>query len=308
MSRTVPRSAIDATGPVTVNPERASVVKTTMVAMATTDGRLASGPGPMTNRTNRAVFLCYHSVHPDGPPYISVTPEALEEHLVALRRLGYRSGGEADLDAMREGREADALAFLTFDDGYLDNYERALPRLRDQDMKGIFFVLPDQIGRERLDWPEAREYAVDHPAVMRPMTWPMLEELVQDGHVIGSHTHGHQHLRELGDEELTQVLVDSRRVLVDRLGGCDLFAYPYGEWDLRVALAAAAAGYRYAFTLPPSSRHVTPMSIPRLSVDHRDTGMRFVVKLRPTVRALAFSRAAADLRRARIRLRELGSR
>jgi peptidoglycan/xylan/chitin deacetylase (PgdA/CDA1 family) len=272
------------------------------------DDRLAAGSGPMTNRTSRAVFLCYHSVYPDGPPYISVTPEAFEEHLGALRRLGFHAGVEADLDDLRDGGPSEALAFLTFDDGYLDNYELAFPRLQAYGLRGVFFVLPDQIGQEWLDWPEAREYAVDHPDAMRPMTWPMLEELVEAGHAVGSHTHRHAHLRELGDEELTEQLVDSRRVLSDRLGRCDLFAYPYGEWDLRVALAAAAAGYRYAFTLPPSTRHVTPMSIPRLSVDHRDTGARFVLKLRPAVRALAFSRAADHLRRTRIRLRELGSR
>jgi peptidoglycan/xylan/chitin deacetylase (PgdA/CDA1 family) len=277
-------------------------------AIAEHDDRLAAGSGPMTNRTRRAVFLCYHSVHADGPPYISVTPEAFEEHLGALRRLGFRGGAEGDLDGLRHGCAPEALAFLTFDDGYLDNHELAFPRLQAYGMRGIFFVLPDQVGREWLDWPEAREYAVDHPETMRPMTWPMLEELVEAGHAVGSHTHRHQHLRELGDEELTEQLVDSRRVLIDRLGGCDLFAYPYGEWDLRVALAAAAAGYRYAFTLPPSTRDVTPMSIPRLSVDHRDTGARFVLKLRPAVRALAFGRASAGLRRARIRLRERGSR
>jgi peptidoglycan/xylan/chitin deacetylase (PgdA/CDA1 family) len=278
------------------------------MAMRASDGRLAPSGGPISNRTGRAVFLCYHSVHPDGPPYISVTPEAFEEHLDALRRLGFKAGGEADLDGLRDGRASDALAFLTFDDGYVDNHELAFPRLRAHGMKGIFFVLPDQVGRAQLDWPEARRYAVDHPAAMRPMTWPMLEELVGAGHAVGSHTHRHQHLRRLGDEELAEQLLDSRRALIDRLGGCDLLAYPYGEWDLRVALAAAAAGYRYAFTLPPSTRDVTPMSIPRLSIDHRDTGSRFALKLRPAVRALAFSRAADHVRRTRIRLRELGSR
>lgn len=276
-------------------------------ASSGSDLRLAAVDGPLTNRTRDAVFLCYHSVHPDGPPYISVTPEAFEEHLWTLRRLGFRTGVRDDLARLGSETSAGRLAFLTFDDGYRDNHELAFPLLREQGMSAMFFVLPGQVGRAELDWPEAREYAVDHPAVMRPMTWPMLEELVEAGHAVGSHTHRHQHLRELGDEELAEQLLDSRRALIDRLGGCDLFAYPYGEWDLRVALAAAAAGYRYAFTLPPSTRDVTPMSIPRLSIDHRDTGSRFVVKLRPAVRALAFSRAVDDLRRTRIRLRELGS-
>jgi hypothetical protein len=55
----------------------------------------------------------------------------------------------------------------------------------------------------------------------------------------------------LTDDELAQELLESRRRLQAPLGRCDAVAYPFGDWDSRTA--AAAAGYRFAFALPPMS-------------------------------------------------------
>jgi peptidoglycan/xylan/chitin deacetylase (PgdA/CDA1 family) len=254
-------------------------------------------------------FLAYHSVHPDGPPFISVRPGAFETHLRVLRDRGYATGTTGDLEAMAAGRRPPGrLAFLSFDDGYRDNYEVAWPLLRAHGLRATIFVLPPLLDQPVLRWPEAEGYIAHHPDVMRPLTWTQVETMAADGMVIGSHTGSHPHLRGLGDEELRQELLDSRRAVQERIGVCDLLAYPFGEWDLRVALAAAAAGYRFAFSLPPAVRPLTtPMSIPRISVDQRDTAVSLALKLRPGVRALVMAPATGRLRQARIRRRERGA-
>ena len=61
-------------------------------------------------------------------------------------------------------------------------------------------------------------------------------------------------------------------MLERRLGSCDVLAYPFGDWDARVAHAAAAAGYAFAFALPPVRRGgVTAMTIPRCRSTTRTT-------------------------------------
>ena len=77
-------------------------------------------------------MLCYHSVAPDGPPFLSLTPAAFERQLETLKRFGYHGGGLKELSVLAEGgRPHRRLAFLTFDDGYVDNFTHALPLLRE---------------------------------------------------------------------------------------------------------------------------------------------------------------------------------
>jgi len=136
-------------------------------------------------------------------------------------------------------------------------------------------------------------------AFMRSLDWSMLEKLVAAGWEVGSHTMSHLRLPSLSDEALAQELLDSRRALEARFGGCDMLAYPFGDWDGRVAAAAAAAGYAFAFTLPFGSQAgATRLSIPRVTIDDRDNAWRFRMKLSRTGRMALFSPLRPAVRRA----------
>jgi peptidoglycan/xylan/chitin deacetylase (PgdA/CDA1 family) len=248
--------------------------------------------GPLCNRSRAAVFLCYHSVADRGPPFTSVGQEAFQQQLRTLSRLGFRSGRQDDLERIARGQRFDGrLVFLTFDDGYVDNYATARPLLEAHGFRGLIFLLPPRVdGGGVLDWPGVERRAAAHPEVMRSFTWPMVESMAEAGHEFGSHTLSHPVLTELGDEELRQELLDSRARIRERLGRCDSIAYPFGFWDRRVAEAAADAGYSYGFTLPDGSQmSADRLTIPRVSVDHRDDAPRFRRKLSAAYRALSLS-------------------
>lgn len=256
--------------------------------------------GPLCNRSRAAVFLCYHSVADDGPPFTSIGQGAFEQQLRTLTRLGFRSGGQADLERMVRGQRVDErLVFLTFDDGYVDNYATARPLLEAHGFRGLIFILPPRVDQGGvLDWPGVERRVGTHPEVMRSLTWPMVESMAEAGHEIGSHTLSHPMLTELGDEELRQELFDSRVRIKERLGRCDSIAYPFGLWAGRVADAAADAGYSYGFTLPDwSQMSADRLTIPRMMVDHRDDEQRFRRKLSAAYRGLYFSPCKTVARR-----------
>lgn len=264
---------------------------------------LTSPSRTLRNVGSDAAFLCYHSIAPDGPPFLSLTPERFREHLGVLRARRWTTGGETELAELAAGRRASRpTAFLTFDDGYLDTYEQAFPLLREFGMRAFVFILPQRVddGGE-LRWDGVEGDCDRYPQVMRSMTWPMAEEMAAHGVVIGSHTLSHPHLDRIGDEQLRDELVDSRRQIADRLGSCDSLAYPYGHWDARVHAAARAAGYSWAFTIPRAGQATADaLSIPRIPVDHRDDARRFGAKLHAPVRALLLSHTAGSAaRRAR---------
>lgn len=253
----------------------------------------------LRNRSADAVFLCYHSVAPEGPPYLALARDLFERQLDEIERRGFRCGDLATLADLAEGRPISRTAFLTFDDGFLDNHRTVMPILRERGHAAFVFVLPPLVDTAgALAWPEVAADARRHPATMRSVTWEMLAEMREAGFEIGSHGLSHAHLPRLDAEELRQELSDSRRRIAERLGSCDTVAYPFGEWSPRVAAAARDCGYRFAFTLPVKTgqRAATGFTIPRINVDYRDRGPRLAAKLSPLGRRVYLSTALGSLR------------
>lgn len=253
----------------------------------------------LRNRSRHATFLCYHSVAAQGPRYLTVTPELFEWQLAEIARRGLRTGGLEALDRLAAGELIEPTAFLTFDDGFRDNYETVVPLLRQCGGRAFVFVLPPLVDAgASLAWPEVAADAERYGSSMRSVTWPMLEEMKEAGFEVGSHTLGHPHLSGLSGERLREELGDSRARIAERLGSCDTLAYPFGDWSPVVAQAAAECGYRFAFTLPTKTgqRRATPLSIPRVNVDYRDRGARFAAKLSPSGRRVYLSTALGAAR------------
>jgi peptidoglycan/xylan/chitin deacetylase (PgdA/CDA1 family) len=256
----------------------------------------------LRNRSSGAVFLCYHSIAPTGPRYLTVSADLFERQLALLRRWGYRGGDLGALAELAEGRSPGRTAFLTFDDGFRDNFETALPLLREYGFPAFVFALPPLLDAGGpFEWPEMLADRERHAATMRSVNWAMLERMKEGGFEVGSHTLTHPHLPRLDAERLREELWQSRAAIRQRLGSCDTLAYPFGEWSPDVVAAAADCGYRFAFTLPTTSgqRRATPLSIPRVNVDYRDEERRFAAKLSPWGRRVLLSSAVGELRRRR---------
>jgi peptidoglycan/xylan/chitin deacetylase (PgdA/CDA1 family) len=83
---------------------------------------------------------------------------------------------------------------------------------------------------------------------LRPMSWPMVEELHAAGMTIGSHTRSHRVLPNETARTIAAELRGSKRELERRLGAEVIhLAYPDGQFCPLTVEAAAAAGYRYAY-------------------------------------------------------------
>lgn len=254
----------------------------------------------LRNRSRDAVVLCYHSIADGGPPFLSIAPDAFERQLATLRRLGFRSGSFEDLAGLAAGRGPEGrIVFLTFDDGFRDNYTTAGPLLEAYGFRALIFLVTPLVDQGApLGWPRVEGHLRAHPEIMRSMTWTMVEEMAAAGHRFGSHTLSHPRLPDLDDATLGAELSDSRAEVERRLGACDAVAYPFGVWDRRVAAAAAAADYSYGFTLPYGAQtQADSLTIPRISVDHRDDERRFRLKLTAPYRALLLSRVKPAVRR-----------
>jgi peptidoglycan/xylan/chitin deacetylase (PgdA/CDA1 family) len=256
------------------------------------------------------LVLCYHAIEDDWTARLSVTRSTLKQHVEFLLRRGYRLTTFSEAIAKPV---APRTAAITFDDGFRSVIECAFALLSDLGAVATVFVPTAFIDNGRppmwegglSDW-----IGTEHEAKLLPLSQPELVELADAGWEIGSHTCTHPHLRRLGSAELAWELAESRRRCSELVGRpCVSLAYPYGDVDERVRVAAGEAGYRYACTLPRRFHDATPLAWPRVGIWHGEDQRTFALKISPTFRRLRRSRVwelAADARLATRRLREEG--
>jgi peptidoglycan/xylan/chitin deacetylase (PgdA/CDA1 family) len=150
---------------------------------------------------------------------------------------------------------------LTFDDGYADLLEEALPIMTEQGFPATVFVTTGWLrGAER--------YATGTPPA-RMLCWGQLAELSSGGVEVGAHSHSHPQLDQIPEPKLRVELAASRRLLEDRLGHsvCS-FAYPFGYSTKRVRAVARETGYLQATVVANAVAGAAcdPFAVPRLTV------------------------------------------
>ncbi|MGC9668710.1 polysaccharide deacetylase family protein [Planosporangium sp. 12N6] len=208
--------------------------------------------------------LMYHSVSSVREPSLralAVPPERLREQLTALAVAGYRLTGLSEAVDLRATGSTEKVVALTFDDGYVDFLDAALPVLSDLSASATLYMSTGHAG-EPASWlgPHA-------PAFGPLLTWGQLREVAAAGVEIGSHSLLHHPLDVLPAAQLEREIRDSRDRLADQIQrSVRSFAYPHGYHGANVRAAVARAGHDNACEvgrrLYTSADH--PLAIPRL--------------------------------------------
>ena len=178
-------------------------------------------------KINPPIFV-YHRIF-EGSESI----QFFEKQMNYLFRKGFRTISLGDaVDNWRKQKPQPRDCFvLTFDDGYADIYKYALPVLEKLQFSATIFVIPQLVENGDLNY----------------LTWKQMRELVQSNFNIGSHTLTHPHLNHLEPKIITLELVESKKIIEDRLSlPVDLLAYPFGDSDQIVENIAKESCYRAA--------------------------------------------------------------
>jgi peptidoglycan/xylan/chitin deacetylase (PgdA/CDA1 family) len=216
-------------------------------------GEATSELGALDGEEERTLrVLMYHKVNDLSPNPATVPTAVFAEQMSLLSELGYVP---VSLDAARDhyvdGVPLPAGAVLiTFDDGYRDNLENAVPILRRHGYPAVVFV---PIGFLDDGRPLPHEELLVALGVRNAtLGWHELSELEEAGVRIGSHGIGHWPLAALEPAEATREIALSKLRLEERLGReVEAFAYVKGsQADYRPEHASLVqqAGYQLAFT------------------------------------------------------------
>lgn len=179
--------------------------------------------------------LNYHQINNEAHNALTLSSNEFDAQMEYLYNAGYTTISPNQLvDYLQDGTELPPNPVLiTFDDGYVDNYNVAYPILQKYNFAATIFLITDFVGNNG-----------------RYLSWKQVKEMHDHGFSFQSHTLNHIILADASDDEIRFQLTKSREGIEWRLKEkVEYLAYPGGAYDQRTIELAKQAGYRAAFTI-----------------------------------------------------------
>lgn len=188
---------------------------------------LASGALRLVSPNASAAVLMYHSVMPDPATYadslggIIHSESEFGAQMELLSRDYHPISLEQLVENLKRGRDLpNRSVVVTFDDGYTDNSEVAMPILNHLGISATFYVTVDCVEQRKLPWPSRLRYAfrkTTRPAWSDPrgQFWPLRDFDSRERAYLASCDHCCQLIGKMqedfvhGVEEQLQVAVPS---------------------------------------------------------------------------------------------------
>ncbi|WP_300016106.1 polysaccharide deacetylase family protein [Pseudonocardia sp.] len=223
-------------------------------------------------------ILCYHSVASGWDDPVSVEPADFERQCAVIRRRGGTVPLSSVVDRLAaRGATPRGSTVLTFDDGFADYAEHAVPIMERHGLTATMYIVAGSVTGSgvSVDWITGLDPA-DAPPLLTP---EQIRDLHARGWDIGSHSMAHRDLPTLSEAECLADLRDSRDLLSDLLGAAvSTLAYPFGHHAPHVRRAAERAGYTVALALPDGPEEAGAFAVPRIGVYRGNPEWKFRVK------------------------------
>jgi peptidoglycan/xylan/chitin deacetylase (PgdA/CDA1 family) len=166
---------------------------------------------------------------------------------------------------------------ITFDDGFQDAVENAVPELVSRGIHAMFFVTAGALGNTADWWPVAN---LEH--ARRIATAEHLRLMPSKLISVGAHTVTHPHLSTLDESHVKHEILESRRQLESLLGQkVRSLSFPFGDFDDKVVQWSREAGYERAFTTEHRKAFENPESflVGRVKAEPTDWPLEFRLKI-----------------------------
>lgn len=171
----------------------------------------------------------YHSIQLSGTNELMLNPDTFRSHLKWLKYNNYVS---LTMDELYNHLKFNTPVpknsiVLTFDDGYIDNFNNALPILKEYGYDGTVFMISDYLGNENF------------------LTNDLLTQCDEGNLFVESHSSTHPELATLTNQQQENELKSSKsnlEAIVKR--PVEYIAYPYGSYNTETKLLSEKAGYK----------------------------------------------------------------
>ena len=226
-------------------------------------------------------IFTYHSIDiapPRDKPFRSlhVHPDRFRSQMAWLKRFGYQGLSMRDARPYLEGKKQGKVAVITFDDGYLNVYQHAMPVLNALGFTATNYFVANQIGgRNEWDLPKGS-------VEIRCMNSQQVLDWAANGHEVGAHTLDHIYLPDAPLPEAERQIAQSK-IALENLTGTEVsnFCYPHGGETQDIRDLVKKSGYIHATTTKRGWATLTndPFGLPRRFVRKADNSLFFIKKI-----------------------------
>ena len=192
------------------------------------------------------IFM-YHNIGTASPldlkPKLYVKKISFRMQMALLSMLGFHGLSMREAMPYLRGDKHGKITVITFDDGYADTLDLALPILQRYGFTATCYVVSQKLGQHNT-W-DSHKIGAAKPL----MNQAQMLKWRDAGMEIGAHSQTHPHLTDCNEIDLTNEIMGSKTDLEALLGEpVSQFCYPYGSFNKRVAGVIKAAGYAAATT------------------------------------------------------------
>ncbi|MEQ6355388.1 polysaccharide deacetylase family protein [Lysinibacillus sp. M3] len=258
-------------------------------------------PFPIYGYENKKIpVLMYHHLDKHINNNTIISPENFEKQIKTLKENGYNSITAQELYDYLYGKTElpKNPVLITFDDGYLSNYEKAYPILKKYKMHAEIFVITSHIleksGKNvdpneisKMNWDQLKE--MKDYITIQSHTWNSHNKLQSfsggmKGAIYGrSYINGKLEKQEDYEKRVKKDFIHSRKIIKEKLGYEPIaLSYPFGTNSEDAMKLAKDAGFKMAFVI--KNKGVTigdnVFALSRITVNGNDTGAKLIKKLK----------------------------
>lgn len=209
-------------------------------------------------------IITYHHVLPSdakvddsilNSPF-TISDSEFYKQMLFLSQNDYEAINLEQLMHRKEKQTYKRLIVITFDDGWVDNFEYAFPILKSFNVPATFFVITSYIGSAGC------------------MSQDQLLEMQQSGMQIESHAHTHTPLELLSNSEIQWEVTHSKKLLEKNLEKQVKFmSFPHGSYNKTVVQTVKSSNYsgcgtsNFGYAVSSTKMHELPRILIRKNHD-----------------------------------------
>tara|TARA_B100000767_G_scaffold42893_1_gene36828 strand:+ start:333 stop:1394 length:1062 start_codon:yes stop_codon:yes gene_type:complete len=248
----------------------ASTIKLLIIILLFSFNSKAQDKNIKYNSVDRGILsLMYHRFNENKYPSTNIQLDIFKQQIAIIKKLKYNFYNPGDLEKNFLTTKTEKKILITIDDAFYSFYENAWPFLKKENIPFILFVSTETVGKNGY------------------MTWSQIKELEKESIAyIGNHSHSHDYLVSLKNNDFISDIDTSSSIFKEELGYNPIFfSYPFGEYS-SIIKKYISKNFKFSFGQHSGVIDVNKdrYELPRFPINEKYGDLKrfeFLIKLNP---------------------------